>query len=469
MPTHCFTSVGADVGERTRRALLHGAPWRALLAFMLPIWLGNIIQQSFYALDTLILGRFVGVHGLAAVGAVFGAFSLLFGTVFAFTAGLAIRVSQAYGADDSREVRRAFATGSLISIASGVALGLSLLSLAGPALTLLRVPDAVRADAQVFFRIYCIGLPLISLGNFYTHAIRGLGDSRTPTLILTVSGGINAIAALTLIGVWNQGVLGAALSMQAASLCTLVASGFWIARAHGIPVLRPDWSPLRLQPQLSQAGAMGMQAAGIGIGNVLLQAACNSLGSATIAGFSIGLRIEGFALAPLAAFGIAMATFTAQHLGAGDIRRLRHGVRQATYLALGVALAVSALVIVFAHPLAEVFISGSSSSAVAVTSHYLRVSAGFYPLVAIVYVLRGSLQGVSLVRSALLSGVAELAAKTACALAVAWGAGVMSLVLSGPASWAIALVPLLWAWSGWKKSARSSSAPSATIDMKPPR
>ncbi len=449
--------------RRPARTLLEGAPWRAILRFIVPIWIGNLVQQSYYTIDSLILGRFVGEDGLAAVSSSFGLVSLLFGTVFAFTAGVAIPLAQAHGAGDRHAVARRFWTGAAITTTLAGGAGALLAATAPAAMTLLGVPREILPGATTFYLVFCLGLPLTASGNFCTHSIRGLGDSTRPTAIMLVSGAVNAAAALWLVGGAHMGVLGAALATQSAGLCTAAVSVFVLLRSH--PTLRTrSWPTLAGGgSQARQGAAMALQSAGIGVGNVLLQAAANSLGAASIAGVSIGMRVEGFALAPLAAFGICVVVYCAQNSGAANLARVRRGVGQASVLCVLLAIAESAIVIAWAGEIATVFLGESDPAVVVSATTYIRVSALFYPLVAMVFLLRASLQGVSITRPAVVSGLGELVAKSACAGITVAGGGVFAIAISSPASWVVAVIPLLLAWFAWRRHSLHTDRPPATL------
>lgn len=429
--------------------LLHDRPWRAMLRFLVPLWLGNVLQQSYLAIDTLILGHFTGVDGVASVGAIFGVYSILFGGVFAFTAGLTIRVGQAFGRGDWISLQTAFSSGLLLSVLLAALVGAVLTCLAQPTLTAIGVPESIRAGSMSFYLVYTLGLPITALSNYLTHIIRSLGNSRYPTIVMFFGGAANALFALFFIAVAHWGVLGAALAMMSAGIFVVVANGAWIWQ-HAPVRIFSRYRRLEMQPQLGQAAATGLQAASIGLGNVFLQVAINAVGPAAIAGVSVGLRIEGFALAPLAAFAICMVTYSAQHYGADELHRLLVGVREAVALALALGAVIAAAVLASARPLAIVFLGSDSGAAVETVVNYLAVSAGFYPVVATVYVLRGALQGVSQVRPAMWSGIAELCAKTSCAVAALASFGLLAIAVSGPVSWLLALVPLAWSWIAWK-------------------
>ncbi|MCS3442997.1 MATE family efflux transporter [Microbacterium phyllosphaerae] len=443
----------SEVRARARaRALLEGPPWRAILRFIVPIWIGNVIQQSHYTVDALILGRFVGEHGLAAVGSSFGLVSLLFGTVFAFTAGLTIQIAQAHGAGDAIAVGRRFWTGSVIAVGGAVLIGALLAATAPIVMTLIGVPMDIRSDATTFYLIFCVGLPLTAFGNFCTHTIRGLGDSTSPTVVMLISGVVNALLALWLVGGAHLGVLGAGLATQGAGLCTALVSFLILLRSHPHLRVRTSLAPVAGGTQGRQGAAMAFQSAGIGAGNVLLQAAANSLGAAAIAGVSIGLRVEGFALAPLAAFGICMVVYCAQNAGAEDMGRVRRGVRQASVMCIALAAIEGIVVILLAGRIAQAFLSSSDPTATATATTYLQLSAVFYPVIASVFLLRASLQGVSISRPAVLSGLGELVAKSLCAGLTVLGGGILAIALSGPASWLVALIPLALSWCAWRRS-----------------
>lgn len=441
------------------RALLEGPPWRAILRFIVPIWIGNLIQQSHYTVDALILGRFVGEDGLAAVGSSFGLVSLLFGIVFAFTAGLTIQLAQAHGAGDVSAVGRRFSTGVVIAVGGAVLLGALLAVTAPIVMTLIGVPNDIRADATTFYLIFCVGLPLTAFGNFCTHTIRGLGDSTSPTVIMLISGVVNALLALWLVGGAHLGVLGAGLATQSAGLCTALASFLILLRSH--PHLRAWTWPAQEAgaTQGRQGAAMAFQSAGIGVGNVLLQAAANSLGAAAIAGVTIGMRVEGIALAPLAAFGICMVVFCAQNAGAEDMERVRRGVRQAGLMCVVLAAIESIIVILLAGRIAQAFLASSDPTVTATATTYLQLSALFYPVVAFVFLLRASLQGVSITRPAVMSGLGELVAKSLCAGLTVLGGGILAIAFSGPASWLVALIPLAISWCAWRRASLRGERP----------
>ncbi len=444
---------------RRTRALVVGSPWRAILRFIVPIWIGNVIQQSHYTVDALILGRFVGEQGLSAVGSSFGLVSLIFGTLFAFTAGLTIRLAQAHGAGDELEVSRRFWSGALIAVGTALLFGVLLAITAPAAMALIGVPHEIRPDATTFYLVFCIGLPLTAFGNLCTHTIRGLGDSTSPTFIMLVSGVVNALIALGLVGALGLGVFGAALATQSAGFCTALVSFLVLLRAH--PSLRTrSWPALAGGGvQSRQGAAMAFQSAGIGLGNVLLQAAANSLGATTIAGITIAMRVEGIALAPLVAFGICMVVYCAQNAGAGLTERIRRGVKQASLLCVALATVESAIVVLFADRIAGAFLTGSDPAVIMTATTYLHLSALFYPVVACVFLLRASLQGVSITRPAVVSGLSELVAKAACAGFTVLGGGVLAIAASGPASWVVALIPLAVSWFAWR---RASLRPAAT-------
>ena len=444
------------------RALLDGPPWRAILRFIVPIWIGNVIQQSHYTVDALILGRFVGENGLAAVGSSFGVVSLLFGTVFAFTAGLTIHLAQAHGASDAIAVGRRFWTGAVIALGSAVILGTLLAVTAPIVMTLIGVPNDIRSDATTFYLVFCVGLPVTAFGNFCTHTIRGLGDSTSPTVVMLISGVVNALLALWLVGGAELGVLGAGLATQSAGLCTALVSLLILLRSH--PHLRSrTWPALEAGgTQVRQGAAMAFQSAGIGVGNVLLQAAANSLGAAAIAGVTIGMRVEGFALAPLAAFGICMVVFCAQNAGAENMERVRRGVGQASLMCVALAAIESIVVTLLAGRIVQAFLTSSDPAVTATATTYLQLSALFYPLVAMVFLLRASLQGVSITRPAVISGLSELVSKSLCAGLTILGGGVLTIALSGPTSWLVAVIPLAVSWCAWRRASMRANVHSAT-------
>ena len=310
--------------------MTEGSPARLILFFALPLIAGNMVQQMYAFVDTFLVGRFLGVKALAAVGCTGCLMFLLIGFVMGMTTGLAIKTGQAFGAKDEVGVRRSAAACvvlSLIMAAGMVVFGLPLIR---PVLTLLDTPPEIFDDAAAFISIICAGVPLMSLFAMQTNLLRALGDSRLATIML--SGGliINIIFEPMFILGFGLGVPGAALATAASQVFANLICFFYIRRHISVLwIRREDWRLTKgeLWEHARIGYTMGFQSSVVALGAIILQGALNGLGPQSIAAYAAAQRVDAVAVMPMISFGMAMATYTAQNFGARRLSRIREGVK----------------------------------------------------------------------------------------------------------------------------------------------
>ena len=311
------------------RTLTAGTPLRVIVAFTLPLLIGNLFQQVYQFTDAAVVGRMVGVDALAAVGASGSLVFLLIGFTFGASTGLGIPVARAFGAGDMGAMRRHVALGALISVGIAVAITAIGTLLAEAMLVAMQTPPELMADATAFLRITFWAAPITMAFNYLAAVIRALGDSTTPLIFLVVSCVLNVALVVLFIGSFGLGVGGAALATAIAQLTSVIACLVLIAlRMPQLRLARSDWRglPGELGESLRSGMAMGFQMSVIAIGAIVLQYAINGLGSEAVAAVAASMRVDQVAVAPLASFGMALTTFVAQNRGANQLARIRVGV-----------------------------------------------------------------------------------------------------------------------------------------------
>ena len=431
------------------RTLTTGSPWRVILAFSVPLLIGNVVQQLYQFVDAIVVGRLLGVDALAAVGATGALLFLLLGFTWGLTSGFAIPTAQAYGARDFAAVRRSVATGAVLSAATTVVLTVFAPMLAGPLLALLQTPTELLPGATVFAQISFLGTGAIVAFNFLASIIRAIGDSRTPLIFLTISCLLNAGLVIVMVGPLGWGIAGAALATVVAQAVSVLLCLEYVR--HRVPVLhvrRFDWRVTRadLAEHLRLGLPMGFQASIIAIGTLTVQVALNTLGAEAVAAYTTASRVDGLAVALLQSLGLAASMYAAQNLGARRPDRIRRGVRQATVMAVIAAVVLGALLITCGAMLVRLFVGDGAPQVVDMAALMLHINGACYSALAVLFVLRGALQGLGSTVVPTVTGIVELVMRVGAAVVLGHFFGFEGVVWSNPLAWFGACVILIPAY-----------------------
>ena len=417
-----------------------------ILAFSIPLLLGNVFQQLYSMVDTLIVGRFVGMHALAAVGSTGAISFLVLGFVMGLTGGFSVVIAQRFGAGDEAGVRRAVSMAAGLSLLMTMVLTVVSVLGAAPLLRLMHTPDDIFTDALAYIVIIFAGTGASVFYNLLSGILRALGDSRTPLYFLIVSSVLNVVLDLVLILVFSLGVAGAAY----ATVISQVVSGVLclLYMAWKFPILRlrrEDWRPdgglclLHLRLGLPMAFQFSITAIGI----IVLQRAVNGFGSVVVAGFTAASKVEQLTTQPLNTLGITMATYAGQNLGAGEIGRIRTGVRISVLLTLGYSALCCVLVFLWGGQLAGLFLDSGEQQAIDAARQYLNTVSVFFAVLGLLFVFRNTLQGMGSTLVPLLGGVCELVMRTVISLTLPGVIGYTGACLASPMAWIGAVIPLV--------------------------
>ena len=426
-----------------------GPPLRLITLFTLPILIGNLFQQVYMVADTIVVGRLIGVQALAAVGVSGSLQFLLFGFAMGTCSGLAIPVARYFGAGDMAGMRRSVATGTLISLAVAIVITLVGTLGASTLLKLLGTPPELMEDATLFLVVFFAGTLATVAFNYLSAVIRALGDSRTPLYFLIVASVLNVLLVIWFIGGLGMGVEGAALATvvsQFISVVLCIALVWW--RMPELHLRREDWKvdPAEMRVSAKLGLTMGFQISIIGLGAALLQVGINGLGTQAVAAFTAAMRVDQLAVVSPMSVGVAMTTYVAQNAGARKWRRVRVGVWRATLLAIGMAIVIGVILFIWGTNLVELFVGSGQDDVVALAHTYLVVNSALYSLLAILFVIRNTIQGLGSTVAPTMAGVLELFARGLIGVFVVPLAGFIAVVLAAPIAWVAALVPLLGAW-----------------------
>ncbi len=425
-----------------------GSPTRLIFWFTLPLFLGNLCQQFYSIADTLIVGRIIGVDALAAVGSTGSINFLIIGFAQGVASGLSIITAQRFGADDPDGVRRSAAVSIVITGVITVIFTLFSVLFARQILQAMQTPADIIDDAYRFIIIIFAGFGVSMVFNLLSRLILALGDSRTPLYFLLAASVLNVVLELIFILVFHMGVAGAAWATVLAQLATCIGCLIYIIRRFPILHLRrQDWriTWCDISEHLHVGLPMGFQASIIAIGTIIIQFAVNGLGTDSVAAYTAAQKIDNVCMQPMISFGMTMATFAAQNFGAGKLDRIRTGLRQCLLLSLSITAVISVLAITFGSPITALFV-GSAPKVIRLSQVYLNLNCSFYCVLAILFAVRFTLQGVGMSFVPTMAGVMELVMRAIAAAFLATAFGFAGASFCNPLAWFGSLSVLLPAY-----------------------
>lgn len=422
-----------------------GKPTKLILYFSIPLLIGNIFQQFYSMADTIIVGKTIGVHALAAVGATGAISFLILGFVQGLTSGFSVITAQRFGAGDTEGVRNSVATSITLSVAFTIVVTAVSMFATRPLLEFMKTPSDIIDDAFAYIIIIFAGTVASVFYNLISSIIRALGDSRTPLIFLVIASIINIILDLLFIMTFDMGVAGAAYATVIAQVVSGLLCLLYVIRKY--PILRLEkknwtfhwgfaWK--HLQVGLPMAFQFSITAIGV----MVLQGALNTFGSTAVAAYTAASKIEMLATSPLGSLGVTSATYAAQNFGAKRMDRVREGANKCALISIIFGVVGGAIVIIFGSLLTQLFIDSSEIAVIAQAKTYLYIAGSFFPILGLLFVYRNILQGIGNGLVPLLAGVAELIMRVVVAFTLSQWIGYIGVCFANPAAWIGAAVPL---------------------------
>ena len=377
------------------RTLTQGAPWKGILSFMIPVFLGLLLQQLYNTVDTIIVGNFAGEVPLAAVGAC-GVLTMAFlALANGFSAGACILIAQLFGAGKEEDMRRQASSSLLLMLAMGVAATAAGIMISRFALEyILATPDSLIPMADAYFKIYAAGLIFQFGYNIVAAILRGLGDSKATLYFLLVASVINIVLDIIFVYNMKMGVVGAAVATDIAQAISCVVGVVYMMKKY--PLFRWklkeftfEW---RLAKQTLKTGfPMALQQFIVSFGFVFIQRAVNSYGEAMTASFSVAQKVETYMILPANALMTTQGTYTGQNIGAGRVDRVMTGAKHTILISEIISVCILTMVFIFAKPIVTAF--GLGREAVGYCTAHVRCVAVCLPLFASYFPLLGLFQG----------------------------------------------------------------------------
>lgn len=420
--------------------LVREKPLKALLIFAFPMIIGNLFQQFYTMVDSIVVGRFVGENALAAVGASYALTNVFISIAIGGGVGASVLTSRYFGAREYGRMKRSVHTALISFLVVSLLLGGFGLLLGKQIMRLLQTPEAIFDQATEYLAVYFLGLPFLFMYNILSAMFNALGRSKIPLFLLIFSSVFNIVLDLVFVCQFRLGVSGVAWA-------TLIAQGI-SAMAAFVLFLR------EMKPYSTTEGASGfdkgqfvamcrialpsiLQQSTVSIGMLLVQSVVNSFGEEILAGFSAGMRIESLCIVPMAAMGNVISSYTAQNLGAGQKERVVKGYRTGFGIVLAFALIICIGLELFYRPLIQMFLGEEGTLAALQTGiSYLRFIGWFFLLIGLKMTTDGLLRGAGDMKWFTIANMVNLCIRVAVAVTMAPALGVAMVWYAVPVGWA---------------------------------
>jgi len=423
-----------------------GNPVKLILSFAIPLYIGNLFQQSYNIADTFIVGRTIGIDALAAVGSTGSINFLILGFITGFGIGAAVITSQRFGAGDLEGVRKSFITTIIISIGLAVTLTIVSVLCVKPLLNFLQTPQEIIDNSYSYIVVIFYGIPTAMLFNLFANVMRAVGDSRTPLIFLSIACVLNIVLDLVFILVFKTGLWGVALATVIAQLVSgLLCIPVIVKKMPMLKITASDWNIdlKEIAKHLKIALPVGFQMSIIAIGSITVTYALNQLGTLAVAAYSAAIKIDVLAYLILYSFGGAMTTYSAQNYGAHKLHRIRKGVTHISIIACIYSVVVAVIFYFSGEFFPSLFLGWESAQTLSMARSYLVISTIFYPFLALLFIIRQSLLGIGDSITPTIAGVMELVMRIFAALVLGNAFGFRGICLANPLAWIGAVIPVI--------------------------
>lgn len=425
--------------------MLEGKALKSIILFALPIMVSSLLQYNYSLVDNIIVGRYVSTNALAAVGNVGSIGSFIIGAALGLTSGFTIPVAQAFGARDDKKASHYAGSSILVAFGIGIVIVIVAHIISTPLLHIIGTPDEIIGLSSAYVNILYFAIPFQMLSNNFTAISRAVGESKKPLYFYMVSVVVNFALDMLFVKHLGWGVEGAALATLISHATAAGLTGLYIIRFNkDINITRED---MRLDTktvleQLRLGIPVSLQFTITSIGSMCLQSAVNSFGANVMAGFTAAGRVENLTNIPMSALGVATQTFVGQNYGAKNYQRILTSVRRIFILDIFVSVLMSITLYTIGEPIVSLFMTEKNPEVISAAGSYILATCQCYSLVAVLFVLRNTLQGMGFTYSNTIAGAGELIGRIAIAFVFTRLIGFKAVCYAAPAAWLMADIPL---------------------------
>ncbi|WP_455484072.1 MATE family efflux transporter [Eubacterium sp.] len=430
---------------KQKNNMLSGNVLKSIIPFALPIMLSSLLQYNYSLIDNIIVGRYVSTDALAAVGNVGPISSFVVGASLGLTSGFTIPIAQAFGANDRKKLNLYTASSVKVSLIAGICTIIFGEILSYPLLRAIGTPDEIIKMSASYINVLYFGVPFQMLSSNFTAISRAVGESRKPLYFHIISVIVNFFLDLLFVKHFAWGVEGAAGATLISQALAMILTGAYVFKFNqNISVTKSDFKPnIKVAWEQIKLGIpVSLQFTITSIGSMCLQGAVNGFGANVIAGFTAAGKVENLTNIPMSGLGVATQTFVGQNYGAKNYDRIVKSIRKIFVLDLVVSVIMSITLYAIGEPLVSLFSTEVNSEMMFAAKRYILATAQCYSLVAILFVLRNSLQGLGYTYANMIAGAGELVGRIAIAFIFTKIIGFSAVCYAAPAAWLLADIPL---------------------------
>lgn len=429
------------------KSMVRGNPYSLLMRFALPLIAGNLFQEFYNITDTIIVGQFLGVNALAAVGAGGWSIWMILSALQALSQGFSVPSAHCFGSGDMESVKKNMGNAALLSLISCLFLCVLGEIILKPLLIWQNTPREIFDDALLYLRLYYAGCPIIMVYNYASSHLRAFGNSSAPLRAMIIASIVNIVLDILFVGPFGWGIKGAIFA-------TLIAQG--VAAIYSMNALRKidfvsfSKENLRLQKnlcakQLYLGAPMALQNIIISLGGIIVQLVVNRYGISFIAGVTATNRLYGLIETASISYGYAVTTYVGQNVGAGEYKRVKKGVVSGNIIGFFTSVFIMLIMIFFGKNLLMLFVSGTKEEialTIKVAYRYLLIMSAFLPVLYFLNIVKSAIVGLGNSTIPMLSGVAELIMRVGCSFLLPIYFGEMNLFFAEPVAWSASVVVL---------------------------
>lgn len=431
---------------KKQNSMLTGSPIKSIITFALPIMFSSLLQYNYTLVDNIIVGRYISTDALAAAGSVGPINSFIIGTALGLTSGFSIPVAHAFGAGDKRKLSHYAANSISLAFIIGVVIVVIAHLLSDPLLKLIGTDEDIIGMSSAYINILYYGIPVQMLSNNFTAIARAVGESKKPLYFFCVSVVVNFVLDLLFVKEFHWGIEGAALATLISYLVACSLGAIYILKINKeveihLKDLKPDLSTSIKQIKLGIP--VSLQFTMTAIGSMCLQSVVNSFGKAVVAGFTAAARVENLTNLPMSALGVATQTFVGQNYGSRNLQRIITNVKKIFILNVAVSIFMSISLYALGEPMVRLFMDEMNPEMMAAAKRYILAISQCYSGVAVLFVMRNTLQGLGFTYSNSIAGIGEFFGRLAVAFILTPVLGFDAVCYAGPAAWILADIPLI--------------------------
>ncbi len=441
------------------KEMTHGKSIKLIFLFMIPLLIGNIIQQLYNMTDLVIVGKFVGVNALAGVGVASSLLFMSIGFIIGLCNGFSVVLAQRFGAGSKIGVRRCITTSIYLSLFFTAIITILTVIFVRSFLLFINTPDEIIDSALTYILILSYGTFALIAYNLFSGMLRSIGDSKTPLYFLIFSAILNVIFDYITIAIFNLGVAGSAISTVTAQIISSVLCAIYMFKKYKI--IRPKKSDWKIKwpyiwAHIKIALPMALEFAVTAIGILILQGAINSLGPNIVAGFTAAMKIENLIIAAFIALASAVSTYTAQNFGAKNYRRIVSGAKSNVIIGMFLCLIFSLLLFFFWDVFVGLFINEGNFEVRAAAKQYMLIAILNYPVLCLLITFRCLIQSLGRTIAPILAGFSEVVMRSLGAFFLVGLFGYTGVCFSPILSWYAAFIIIIISYAASLKKLKKN-------------